>query len=113
MYNQRLLPDLRLEVVLELRELKDHKQGLRLVSLTRLSVKFRLSDRYNGCFEFTCTNSFNFGSNRSFVHFAFVLYVDQELSLLKRKLKVTTPLGEQILEIPCSKMVSFRLKALY
>ena len=37
-----------------------------------------------------------FRSNGSFVSFAFVLYVDRELSKLKRKLMVMTLLREQI-----------------
>ena len=39
-----------------------------------------------------------FGSSRSFVSSAFALYVDRELSKLKRKLVITTPLKEQILQ---------------
>ena len=37
---------------------------------------------------------FYFGSSRSFVSSSFVLHVDRDLSLLKSKLVVTTPLGE-------------------
>ena len=40
---------------------------------------------------------FDFRSNRSFVSLAFALHADQELALLKSKLVVTMPLGEQIL----------------
>ena len=40
---------------------------------------------------------FYFGSSRSFVNTSFALHVDQELSPLKHKLVVTTPLEEQIL----------------
>ena len=40
---------------------------------------------------------FDFGFSRSFVSTSFALHVDRELSLLKHKLVVTTPLGEQIL----------------
>ena len=36
-------------------------------------------------------------SSRSFVSSSFALHVDQQLSSLKNKLVVTTPLGEQIL----------------
>ena len=37
------------------------------------------------------------GSSRSFVSSSFALHADRELSPLKNKLVVTTPLGEQIL----------------
>ena len=37
------------------------------------------------------------GSNRLFVSSSFALHIDWELSLLKNKLVVTTPLEEQIL----------------
>ena len=40
---------------------------------------------------------FDSRSNQSFVNTAFALHADQELALLKNKLVVTTPLGEQIL----------------
>ena len=40
---------------------------------------------------------FDFWSSISFVSTVFVLHVDRELALLKNKLVVTTPLGEQIL----------------
>ena len=40
---------------------------------------------------------FYFEANRSFISTSFALHVDQELSPLKYKLVVTTPLGEQIL----------------
>ena len=40
---------------------------------------------------------FNSRSSRSFVSTSFALHVDRELSLLKYKLVVMTPLGEQIL----------------
>ena len=39
---------------------------------------------------------FYFGSSRSFVSLSFALPTDRDLSSLKRKLVVTTPLGEQI-----------------
>ena len=40
---------------------------------------------------------FNFRSNRFLVSTAFALHVNRELTSLKNKLVVTTPLGEQIL----------------
>ena len=40
---------------------------------------------------------FDFGSSRSFVSSSFALYADRDLSLLKSKLIVTTPLREHIL----------------
>ena len=40
---------------------------------------------------------FDSGSSKSFVSTAFALHADWELALLKNKLVVTTPLGEQIL----------------
>ena len=40
---------------------------------------------------------FYFGFNKSFVSLSFALYANRELTLLKNKLMVTTPLGEQIL----------------
>ena len=40
---------------------------------------------------------FYFGSCRSFVSSLFALHADRDLSPLKNKLVVTTPLGEQIL----------------
>ena len=40
---------------------------------------------------------FYFGSSRSFVSSSFTLHADRDLSPLKNKLVVTTPLGEQIL----------------
>ena len=42
---------------------------------------------------------FDFGSNRSFMSSSIALHADRELSQLKSKLMVTTPLGEQILRI--------------
>ena len=39
---------------------------------------------------------FDSGSNRSFVSSSFTFHSDRDLSLLKSKLVVTTPLGEQI-----------------
>ena len=39
---------------------------------------------------------FDFGSSRLFVSSSFALHADQDLSSLKSKLVVTTPLGEQI-----------------
>ena len=42
---------------------------------------------------------FDSRSTRYFVSYSFALHVDQELALLKNKLVVTTPLGEQILHI--------------
>ena len=36
------------------------------------------------------------GSSRSFVSSSFALHADRDLSSIKRKLVVTTPLGEQI-----------------
>ena len=40
---------------------------------------------------------FDSGSSRSFVSSSFAFHADRELSPLKSKLMVTTPLGEQIL----------------
>ena len=40
---------------------------------------------------------FDFWSSISFVSTVFVLHVDRELALLKNKLVVTKPLGEQVL----------------
>ena len=40
---------------------------------------------------------FDSGSSRSFFNTSFALHADQELSSLKNKLVITTPLGEQIL----------------
>ena len=40
---------------------------------------------------------FDFGSSRSFVSFSFALHAKRELTPLKNKLVVTTPLGKQIL----------------
>ena len=40
---------------------------------------------------------FDFGSNRSFISSSFALHADRDLSPLKNKLIVTTPLREQIL----------------
>ena len=40
---------------------------------------------------------FDFGSSRSFLNTVSTLHADRELALLKNKLVVTTPLGEQIL----------------
>ena len=40
---------------------------------------------------------FDFGSSRSFFRTLFALHVGQELTLLRNKLVVTMPLGEQIL----------------
>ena len=37
------------------------------------------------------------GSSQSFVSFSFALYADRELTPLKHKLVVMTPLGEQII----------------
>ena len=45
---------------------------------------------------YTCTSSFDYGSNRSYLSSSFALHADQELSLFKSKLVVTTPLEEQI-----------------
>ena len=40
---------------------------------------------------------FDFRSSRSFTNSSFALHAEWELSLLKHKLMVTTPLGEQVL----------------
>ena len=40
---------------------------------------------------------FDFGANRSFISSSFALHADRELTPLKSRLVVTTPLGEKIL----------------
>ena len=54
-------------------------------------------------FIFGTPSSVFFRSSRSFVSSSFALHADQDLSSLKNKLVVTTPLGEQILWTPIFK----------
>ena len=74
-----------------LKESNDHK-GPKPVFLPCLRMKHKPIQIPARVFFF-----FDSGSSRSFVHLSFVLHTDRELSPLKNKLVVTTPLGEQIL----------------
>ena len=70
-----------------------------IIILTSTEIKKDKSSSNNissimAVFDILVRVLFYFGSSQSFVSFSFALYVDRELTPLKHKLVVMTPLGE-------------------
>ena len=73
------------------------KTQTRIFAMTADEAQANLDTVTSIMFIFGTPSSVFFRSSRSFVSSSFALHADQDLSSLKNKLVVTTPLGEQIL----------------